>query len=149
MATPFESAQLNLKLFHMRRDPVLREAREWFLREFTPKTFEELLSIVQGPRNASYRMVTGYWDMAASLVTFGAIDAEMFRAAHGEIVATVAKLYPFLPQLREVSGFPEFFIHAERVVVDMPDGKERVARIREWFLSMPLPPKPPTGLQTD
>ena len=139
MPTAFESAQLNLKLFEMRRDPVLREAREWFLREFTPRTFEELLGTMQGPRNAWCRMVVGYWDMAASLVTFDAIDAEMFRAAHGEMTAVVSKLYPFLPQLREKFDTPNFFAHAERVVVGMPDGKELLAKMRDQFLKMRPP----------
>jgi hypothetical protein len=74
MPTPFESAQLNLQLFALRRDPVLREARAWFLREFTPASFEELQAVAGGERNASFRMVLGYWDMAASLVTTGAVD---------------------------------------------------------------------------
>jgi hypothetical protein len=34
MPTPFESALLNLKLFELRREPVLREARDWFLKDF-------------------------------------------------------------------------------------------------------------------
>ena len=53
MPTPFESAQLNLQLFDLRREPVLREARDWFLREFNPESFDELVAIVKGERNAS------------------------------------------------------------------------------------------------
>ena len=71
-----------------RREPVLREARDWFLREFNPETFTEVLALLGGTRNASFRMVLGYWDMAASLVTTGAIDGDAFRAAHGEIFGT-------------------------------------------------------------
>ena len=83
MPTPFENAQLNLQLFEMRREPVLREARAWFLNEFSPETFAELVALASGERNPSFRMVLGYWDMAASMVTTGAIDADAFRAAHG------------------------------------------------------------------
>ena len=79
MATPFESAQLNLQLFDLRREPVLREARAWFLIDFNPETMAELALALSGDRNASFRMVLGYWDMAASLVTTGAIDADAFR----------------------------------------------------------------------
>jgi hypothetical protein len=79
VATPFESATLNLKLFDLRREAVLREAREWFLRDFNPETLAELVEIVSGPRNASFRMVLGYWDMAASLVTTGAIARRGLR----------------------------------------------------------------------
>jgi hypothetical protein len=85
MPTPFENAQLNLKLFEMRREPVLREARVWFLNEFNPETFAELVALASGERNPSFRMVLGYWDMAASLVTTGAIDADAFRAARRDL----------------------------------------------------------------
>jgi hypothetical protein len=91
MPTPFESATLNLRLFDLRREPVLREARNWFLMEFNPASFAEFVTLVSGDRNASFRMVIGYWEMAASLVTTGAVDADAFRAAHGEIVTTVSK----------------------------------------------------------
>jgi len=64
---------------------VLREARNWFLQEFNPDTFAEFAAIVGGPRNASFRMVLGYWEMAASLVTTGAIDGDAFRAARGRL----------------------------------------------------------------
>lgn len=135
MPTPFESATLNLKLFEIRREPVLREARHWWLKDFTPRTFEELMGIVGGERNAWFRMVAGYWDMAASMVTYGATDADMFRAANPEMVAAVAKVYPFLPQLREASGIPEFMRHAESVVVGMEGGVERMRMLREQFLA--------------
>jgi hypothetical protein len=75
MPTPFESAQLNLQLFDLRRDPVLREARAWFLGEFNPQSFADLTAVIGGERNPSFRMVVSYWDMAASMVTTGAIEA--------------------------------------------------------------------------
>jgi hypothetical protein len=128
MPTPFESATLNLKLFELRREAVLREAREWFLRDFNPETFRELVEIVSGDRNASFRMVLGYWDMAASLVTTGAIDADAFRAAHSEVFATFSKIHPFLAELRAVSGEPEFCKHVESVVLGAPDGEAILAR---------------------
>src|SRR5687768_10407249 len=74
MPTAFESALLSVQLFELRREPVLREARRWFIQDFTPESFAELVEAVSGERNASFRMVLGYWDMAASLVTSGAID---------------------------------------------------------------------------
>ncbi len=130
MPTPFESAQLNLQLFALRREPVLREAREWFLREFNPDTFAELLATVSGERNATFRMVLSYWDMAASLVTTGAIDPDAFRAAHGEIFAAFSKIHPYLTQLRAASGEPEFCKHVESVVTSAPDAQAILSRRR-------------------
>ena len=131
MPTPFESALLNLQLFDLRREPVLREARDWFVREFTPETFEELLAAVSGERNAAFRMVLGYWDTAASLVTTGAVDRDAFLAAHGEIFLAFAKIQPFLEQIRTASGEPDFCRHMEAVVMAAPDAEAVLARRRE------------------
>ncbi len=131
MATPFESAQLNLRLFELRRDPVLREARAWFLWEFNPETMADVASALAGERNASFRMVVGYWDMAASMVTSGAIDADSFRAAHSEIVGTFSKIQPLLEEGRAAWGEPEFLKHMEAVVMAMPNAEATLARRRE------------------
>jgi hypothetical protein len=128
MPTPFESAILNLKLFNLRREPVLRDARQWFLAEFNPESFTELAAIAGGARNAMFRMVLGYWDMAASLVTTGAVDGEAFRAAHGEIFMTFAKVYPFMRELRAASGEPDFCRHIEAVVLEAPGAEAIMAR---------------------
>jgi hypothetical protein len=131
MPTPFESAQLNLQLFNLRREPVLREARAWFLMEFNPESFADLISALSGDRNASFRMVVGYWDMAASMVTTGAIDADAFRAAHGEIVATFSKIQPYLAEVRSAFTEPEFCKHMEAVVMAAPDAEAILTRRRE------------------
>lgn len=130
MPTPYESARLNLQLFELRREPRLREARQWFLIDFHPDSFQALVAGVQGEHNAAFRMVLGYWDMAASLVTTGAIDAEAFRAAHGEIFAAFSKLQPYLAELRTVSGEPDFCKHIEWVVMNTTGAEEILARRR-------------------
>jgi hypothetical protein len=135
MPTPFESATLNLKLFELRREPVLREAREWFLRDFNPESLEELIALVSGERNSSVRMVISYWDFAASLVTTGAIDADAFLAAHSEIIGAFSKIYPFLAEGRRVSGEPDFCKHMESVVLAAPDAEAVLARRRAAILA--------------
>ncbi|HTC87409.1 MAG TPA: hypothetical protein VK686_03865 [Bryobacteraceae bacterium] len=136
MPTPFESAQLNLQLFDLRREAVLREARSWFVLEFHPETFAEFIAIVSGPRNSAFRMVIGYWDMAASLVTTGAIDGDAFRAAHGEIFATFSKIHPFLAELRTASGEADICVHMEKVVLATPDAAGLLSRRREALRAM-------------
>jgi hypothetical protein len=130
MSTPFESAQLNLQLFDLRREPTLREARAWFINDFNPETLEDLVAVVSGERNASFRMVLGYWDMAASLVATGAIDADAFRWAHGEIFATFGKIQPFLREIRNGTGEAEFCKHMEAVVMGAPDATAILERRR-------------------
>jgi hypothetical protein len=74
MPTAFESGLLNLKLFELRREQVLREARRWFVTEFNPESFDEMIKLMSGERSFSFGMVLSYWDMAASMVTTGAVD---------------------------------------------------------------------------
>jgi hypothetical protein len=131
MPTAFESAQLNLQLFDLRREPVLREARAWFISEFNPTTMQEFAAVVSGERNASFRMVIGYWEMAASLVTTGAIDAPAFLAAHGEVFATFGKIQPFLADLRRATGEAGICQHLESVVMSAPDAEAILARRRD------------------
>ena len=131
MPTPFESARLNLQLFDLRREPVLREARSWFLLDFHPQNLGEFVAALSGERNASIRMVLGYWDMAASLVTSGAIDADAFRAAHGEMFGTFAKIEPFLAEMRAAFGEAAFCRHFEAVVMGERDAAAILARRRD------------------
>ncbi|HEX6164671.1 MAG TPA: hypothetical protein VFZ31_14970 [Vicinamibacterales bacterium] len=107
-----------------------RSARAWFLSEFNPETFEELIGLIGNERNASFRMVLGYWDMAASMVTTGAIDGDAFRAAHGEVFLTFAKVYPFLEQLRAAASEPDYCKHLEAVVLAAPDAAAIMTRRR-------------------
>lgn len=141
MPTPFESATLNLKLFELRREPVLREARQWFLREFNPETFPEFVTIVRGERNSSFRMVIGYWDMACSLVTTGAIDPDAFRAAHGEIYGAFCKIQPFLEELRNTTGEVQLCRHMEAVVMGTVNAQEILDRRRATIQRMQRKPE--------
>ena len=110
---------------------MLREARSWFLLDFHPQSLEEFVAAITGDRNASIRMVLGYWDMAASLVTMGAIDADAFRAAHGEMFGTFAKVEPFLAEMRVTFNEPAFCRHFEEVVKGAPDAADILTRRRE------------------
>jgi hypothetical protein len=76
-------------------------------------------------------MVLGYWDMAATLVQFKAIDQEMFNATSGEMVVVYAKIEPFLNEFRAQRGEPHFLKRLETQVQTMPNIAERLPRIRE------------------
>ena len=140
MSRPYESAQLNLQLFDLRRETLLREARAWYLAEFHPESLDDALATIRGPRNSAFRMVLGYWDMAASLVTSGAIDAPSFLAAHGEIIGTYALIAPVLAGIRETTGNHEFLSHVERVVAGMHNSEALLAQRRARLRVMPKPP---------
>lgn len=130
MSTPYESANLILKLYELRREEKMRAAREWFLREFHPASAEDILDVLRSDNNARFRMVVGYWDMAAGLVTHGAIEHRMFIELHPEAFPTFAKLHLVLGDLRERLGRPKYLEHLEGVVMKVPGVEERLERLR-------------------
>ena len=128
-----ESADLILKLYDLRRETKMREARDWMF-SFNPTSVDEYWQTMMDPAVGGYlRMVTSYWDMAASLVNHGAIDAEMFNDTVGEHIMVFAKIEPILAGLREKFESPEAFKHLEKVIMDSPNGKEKVAKTQEWM----------------
>ncbi len=126
-----ESAELILKLYDLRRETKMREARNWMI-SFFPESAQDIMQAMINPEtSAYYRMVTSYWDMAASLVNHGAIDEEMFADAHGEHFLVFSKVEPFLPELRETMGNPNMLGNLEKLIMRQPDAKERLAKTRE------------------
>ena len=129
MSDKYQSADLILKLYDMRREETMRKARDWFGR-FNPESTQDVLDALAGEHSAFYRMVTTYWDMAASLVEHGAIDEEMFNDANGEHVFIFAKIEPFLAELRQKMGM-QMLVHLERVVMRQHDARGRLEHIRQ------------------
>ena len=135
MTDKAKSAELILKLYDLRREAVMREARNWFF-AFNPESFEDIQRAVMGEHSAYLRMVTTYWDMACSFVNHGAIDAEMFNDANSEQVFVFAKFQPFLEEIRANSSNPDAFRNLERAVTAMPQAEERLARARAMSKAM-------------
>lgn len=128
-----DSAGLILRLYELRREPTLRDARDWFVARFHPQTTQEVFAVWMGPDSAPYRMVTTYWDMAASLVNHGAIDTAMFNDANTEHNAVFAKMQPFLAELRKRSGLGDYLVNLERLVLAQPDANARLEVYRRYM----------------
>ena len=138
MSSAYESADLILKLYDLRREEVMRRAREWYTKQFHPASAQDVVSTLRGEHSAYFRMVTSYWEMAASFVNRGAIDWQMFMDANpGEPVNVFVKLYPYLAELRSMFASEydenEAFQHLERVVMQLPHAKEQIMERVEQF----------------
>ncbi len=131
-----ESADLILKLYDLRREDKMREARNWIF-SFNPTSADEYFQTMMDPNVGGYlRMVTSYWDMAGAMVVQGAIDADLFDATAGEHYMVFAKIQPFLSELREKFQNPEAFANLEKVIMAAPNGAERLAKTQEWLKGM-------------
>lgn len=125
-----ESADLILKLYDMRREATMREARSWFVSFFPESAAEIRQAMIDARTSAYYRMVTTYWDMAASFINHGAIDEEMFTEITGEHIVIFSKIEPFLEELRATMG-PNYLKNLEKLIMKQPDAKEMLAARRE------------------
>ncbi len=111
----------------------MREARNWFALQFNPSSFDEVMQALMGPHSGHFRMVTSYWDMAASFVLNGAIEEQMFNDANGEQIGVFAKIEPFLADYRTRIGNPKYLSQLEQVIMRRPGAKESLTAMREWF----------------
>lgn len=135
MSTAVDTANIILKLYELRREETMRKARDFML-GFDPKSFEEIQAVVIGPQGGYFRMVTSYWEMATSFVSSGAVDATTFHEAHGEHIVVFGKLEPYMAQIRNMFGNPNFMKNLEKVCAEAPGGLERVAAVRERIRGM-------------
>ena len=101
LATPAD-AEIILKLYELRTEKVMREARAWVM-NFWPATAEEFFALAENmadPNNAYLRQVLSYWEMAAAMVLHGAVSAELFVDCSGEGFFLLAKFAHILDAIR-------------------------------------------------
>ena len=114
-------AQIIMKLYDLRREAEMRKARNWWVGEFWPQSADDFLKVawaMGSQENNWLRQVAGYWSMAASFVLQGALNEEMFiqPAVSGEMYFLLAKVHPFLKELREKMNDPQMFGNIEKVI---------------------------------
>jgi hypothetical protein len=98
----FDDVDLILRLYDMRREPRLREARQWFSASFRPKTFDELQALCPPgtDQNAFYRMVTTHWEMVASFLTSDVLNKELFYQSGRELLFCWERIRDLVPAIR-------------------------------------------------
>ncbi len=112
-----------LKLYELRRDEKMREARQWYFSQFAPKSAMDIIALYRGGERASanFRMITSYWDMASSFVLNGGIDEKMFFDSGTEHIFVYSKIQPFLAEIRQLFQEPDFLINLETLAQKVPN----------------------------
>lgn len=106
----WDDAKLILRLYQLRREPRMREARQWFAASFHARTFDEFTALcpIGSRENQSFRMVASYWDMAASFITSGVLDQELFFESGRELLLVWERLRDLYAIYRSTSTDPMF-----------------------------------------
>lgn len=127
MSTPtFDEVKFCLSLYEQRRDPALREARDW-MSAFTPASFDDIKAVMTGAAgpdaNRCWRQAGSYWEMIAALMNSGGVsDAcrELFVKTTREFIFHFSKIEPFLPEIRAFA-MPTAFKNLEEFCVSLPE----------------------------
>jgi hypothetical protein len=121
-----------LKLYEIRGETLMREARAWFFSEFAPQSGKDIVRLMLSgqQQSAFYRMVVSHWEVAASFVNNGGIDEKLFLEGNSEHLVVFAKLQPFINEVRETIGEPDYLANLERLVMRLPDIERKLENRR-------------------
>ena len=113
-APDHHDAELVLRLYEIRRESSLREARSMLAKQFLPGSLDEALAITKAdhPGNQAWRQVGSYWEMAYGMARHGIVNPDYLVEFNGEGLYLYAKIQPWLAEIRAAS-FPSAFTNAE------------------------------------
>ena len=123
----YDDANLLLRLFELRREEKIRQARAWFNRNFKAANLEEFQKLCPtgSDENAYYRMVASYWDMASSFVTSGVLHRELFAQNSRELLFVWERIRDIVPLLRDSYKNPKYLKNLETVAAAMIEDEKR------------------------
>jgi hypothetical protein len=135
-----EQAQLHLQVYDLRREPRLRQARDWFQQKYRAETVEEAMALA-GPgteNGTNFGMVIGYWEQACALLNYGLLHEDLFFETSGEFFFVWEQLKGLAPQFREQFKDPTMLANLEKVAKRFEEWKEKrapghIAAMREWM----------------
>jgi len=129
----YQDIETILRLYDLRREPLMRQARRFVGGKFAPKSAEELIAIVTaGTEESGFVLqVYGYWDMVAAFVLDGPLHEKLVYDTCQEMYFQYAKIQPYLHEFRRQMNLPEWMSSIEKLVEGSAEGRERVAAMRK------------------
>ena len=142
----YEQAQLHLQLYEQRREARLREARDWFFKNYFVNTMEDSMRIAApGTENgALVMMVFSYWEQACALLNYGLLHEDLFFETSGEFYGVWDRLKKVLPEFREKFGDKHMLENLEKAAERFEQWAERrspgsINKMRDMMKQEPTP----------
>ena len=111
-----EQAQLHLQVYELRREARLRQARDWFFKNYFVENLDDANRIAapgtEGGTNAM--MVLAYWEQACALLNYGLLHEDLFFETSGEFFGVWERVKPVFRQIREKWVSKDAFAHLEK-----------------------------------
>jgi hypothetical protein len=138
-----EQAQLHLQVYDLRREAKMREARDWFFKNYFVENFDDSMRIAAPgtPGGAYAGMVMGYWEQAAALLNYGLLHEDLFFETSGEFFGVWERLKPAVAQAREKFVDKTMLANMEKAAKRFEAWSEKrapghVAAMRQWMKQM-------------
>lgn len=138
-----EQAQLHLQVYDMRREARLRQARDWFFRNYFVDNFEDAMRIAPpGSEGGIFTMmVLSYWDQACALLNYGLLHEDLFFETSGEFFGVWERVKPIVQQARERFVSKLFLAQLEKAANRYQTWIEtrspgHIAAMRQWMKEM-------------
>jgi hypothetical protein len=138
-----EQAQLHLQIYEMRREEKLRQARDWFFKNYFAETFEDSMRIAApGTEGGTFFIMTAtYWDQACALLNYGLLHEDLFFETGGEFFGVWERIRPTIQEGRQRFGNQFFLGHLEKAATRYETWIEarspgHVAAMREFMKQM-------------
>jgi hypothetical protein len=111
-----EQADLQVKLFDLRREARLRQARDWFAKNYFPTSLEDAMRIAPMGSEAgtSFIMVVSYWDQVCAYLNHGLLHEDLFFETNGEFFFVWERVQPTIAEGRQRFSNPFFLAHLEK-----------------------------------
>jgi hypothetical protein len=111
-----EQAQLHLQVYEMRRETRLRQARDWFMKNYFVDSFDDAMRIAAPGTEAgtNMMMVVSYWEHACALLNYGLLHEELFFETSGEFYGVWDRLKPMIAKARETFVNKQFLANFEQ-----------------------------------
>ncbi len=110
-----EQAQLHLQVYDLRREARLRQARDWFFRNYLVERFDDAMRIAAPGTEggALANMVISYWEQACALLNYGLLHEDLFFETSGEFFGVWERVKPIVAEARERFVNKQFLAHME------------------------------------
>jgi hypothetical protein len=112
----YEQAQLHLQVYDQRREAKLRQARDWFGKNYIVDSIDDAMRIApMGSEPGTYvGMVIGYWEQACALLNYDLLNEDLFFETTGEFFGVWEALKPVVPAFRELFANKQILTHLEQ-----------------------------------
>jgi len=144
-----EQAQLHLQVYEMRREARLRQARDWFFKNYHVSTLDDAMRIAApGSEGGQFvGMVLSYWEQACALLNYGLLHEDLFFETNGEFFGVWEMAKVVVPQARQKFAYTGYLAHMEKAAQRYETWIEswspgHIAAMREFMKQMrPQPAK--------